>query len=71
MTQDAQHQVLRVVLHAPTPEALERARNNALNLRRADPDAELCIIVNAGVVRGASVPMSIHPGSIPKGTAYR
>lgn len=53
MTHDTQRQVLRVILHAPTPDALERARNNALNLRRADPDAELCIIVNAAAVSAA------------------
>jgi len=45
-----QHPVLKVLLHAPTPAALERARNNAVNLRREDPAAEVRIIVNAQAV---------------------
>ncbi|HWK69497.1 MAG TPA: hypothetical protein VNS29_01485 [Burkholderiaceae bacterium] len=53
MTQDSQYQVLKVILHAPTPEALERARNNAINLRREDSEAEVRIIVNAKAVATA------------------
>jgi uncharacterized protein len=37
----------RVVLHAPTSAALERARGNLRNLRRADPAAEIRILANA------------------------
>ncbi|MEX0420905.1 DsrE family protein [Spiribacter pallidus] len=45
--------MLRVVFHAPTPEALDRARRNLLNFRVADPEAELVIIANAGAVSAA------------------
>lgn len=38
---------LRVVIHAPTAAALKRARSNARNLLRAEPDAEVRIIANA------------------------
>lgn len=42
---------LKVIIHAPTPGAVSRARNNAANLLKADPDAEVKIIINAeGVV---------------------
>lgn len=44
---------LRVILHAPTPAALQRARNNAINLRREDADADVRIIVNAEAVGAA------------------
>jgi len=44
---------LKVLLHAPTPEALVRARNNAANLRKEDPDAQVRIIVNAEAVATA------------------
>ncbi|AWU97623.1 hypothetical protein DM194_25325 (plasmid) [Azospirillum ramasamyi] len=44
---------LRLVIHAPTPAALERARNNARNLLKARPDAEIRIVVNAGAVAAA------------------
>lgn len=44
---------LRVLLHAPTAEALARARRNAANLHNARPDAEVLIIANAGAVAAA------------------
>ncbi|ALG75085.1 hypothetical protein VY88_26525 [Azospirillum thiophilum] len=44
---------LRLVIHAPTPTALERARNNARNLLAARPDAQVRIVVNAGAVTAA------------------
>lgn len=47
---DARPTPLRVLIHAPTAAALLRARNNALNLLRAAPDAEVRIIVNAEAV---------------------
>ena len=50
MTQPTHDTMLKVILHAPTPAALERARNNAVNLRHADPGADLRIIANAGAV---------------------
>ncbi|WP_194724084.1 DsrE family protein [Noviherbaspirillum malthae] len=40
-------QPLRVLIHAPTAEAVNRARNNAANLRQAAPGAEVRILVNA------------------------
>lgn len=41
---------LRILLHAPTADALQRARNNAANVIAAVPSAEVRIIVNAGAV---------------------
>lgn len=43
----------RVLLHAPTPDALKRARSNARNVLAADPAAEIEIVVNAGAVAQA------------------
>lgn len=53
MTQDPQHQILKVLLHAPTSSALQRARNNAMNLRRDAPEADIRIVVNAEAVAAA------------------
>ncbi|WP_417276099.1 hypothetical protein [Castellaniella sp.] len=53
MSQDTQYQELKVILHAPTPAALERARHNAINLRREVPEADVRIIVNAQAVAAA------------------
>lgn len=44
---------LQVLLHAPTAEALTRARRNAANLQSARPDTEVLIIANAGAVAAA------------------
>lgn len=44
---------MKVVIHAPTPQALQRARSNAANLRAAVPDAEVRIIANASAVEKA------------------
>lgn len=44
---------LCVLLHAPTAEALARARRNAANLHNARPDAEILVIANAGAVASA------------------
>jgi NitT/TauT family transport system ATP-binding protein len=41
---------MRVLIHAPDPEAVTRARNNARNLLNAAPDAEVRILANAGGV---------------------
>lgn len=40
----------RVILHAPTPGALERARSNARNLLKDIPEAQIRIIANAQAV---------------------
>lgn len=40
-------QPMRVLLHAPTASAVTRARNNAANLQKVAPDAEVRILVNA------------------------
>lgn len=40
-------QPLRILLHAPTADAVMRARNNAVNLLAAAPDSEVRILVNA------------------------
>lgn len=44
---------LNVMLHAPTQDALTRARRNARNLLRAHPDAGLLIIANGAAVATA------------------
>lgn len=48
-----QSQPIRAVFHAPTANALERARKNAANLRRFDPEAEVRIVANADAVAAA------------------
>lgn len=49
----ADNTLLRLVIHAPTAAALDRARRNALNLRKARPDAEIRIVVNGDAVAAA------------------
>lgn len=44
---------LRVLIHAPTAAALQRARNNAANLRAQAPQADVRIIANADGVAAA------------------
>lgn len=44
---------LKIILHAPTPAAWERARNSAVNVMREAPDAEVRIVVNAQAVAAA------------------
>lgn len=44
---------LKVMLHAPTPDALNRARRNARNLVKARPGADVLIIVNGAAVATA------------------
>lgn len=40
----------QVLLHAPTPDALNRARSNARNLLKDIPDAQVRILANAQAV---------------------
>ena len=44
---------LRIALHAPTPDALARARASAFNARKADPQCSVRIIANASAVATA------------------
>lgn len=44
---------LKLMLHAPTPEALKRAQSNARNLLKLEPDAQVEIVVNAQAVSQA------------------
>jgi len=44
---------LKVLIHAPTPGALARARKNAANLLRARPDAEVRLVLNGEAVAAA------------------
>lgn len=44
---------LNVMLHAPTPDALARARRNARNLIKSQPDAGVLIIANGAAVATA------------------
>ncbi|MBN9472621.1 MAG: hypothetical protein ABS43_08265 [Bordetella sp. SCN 67-23] len=45
--------VLRLVIHAPTPASLERGRRNVANLLKADGQAQVELVVNAGAVAAA------------------
>jgi len=38
--------MVKLIVHAPTPAALARARRNVVNLLAADPDAEIELVVN-------------------------
>ncbi|MPM38905.1 hypothetical protein SDC9_85536 [bioreactor metagenome] len=49
----AEPSTMKVILHAPTSNALARARNNAANLKREVPDANVRIIANAEAVAAA------------------
>lgn len=42
----------RILIHAPTRTSVTRARNNAANLRKLEPEAEVLILVNAEGVEG-------------------
>lgn len=44
---------LKIVLHAPTPGALARARSNASNLMKQSPAPEVRILLNADAVAAA------------------
>lgn len=43
----------RLVIHAPTPEALARARRNLLNFREAEPAGQVELVANGDAVRAA------------------
>ncbi|WP_454673619.1 hypothetical protein [Achromobacter pestifer] len=45
--------MIRLLIHAPTPASLERARRNAANLVKAEPLATVEIVANAGAVAAA------------------
>lgn len=45
--------MIQLLIHAPTPASLERARRNAANLKKADPQASVEIVANAGAVAAA------------------
>ncbi|WP_312569302.1 hypothetical protein [Comamonas sp.] len=44
---------LHIVLHAPDAEGLQRARMNAVNAQKADPNCRVRIIANASAVAAA------------------
>lgn len=46
-------QELKILLHAPTPGALARARSNAANLLKNEPAPEVRIVLNADAVAAA------------------
>lgn len=52
MTHDTKS--LHIVLHAPTASALDRARNNARNIRKDAPTAQVRIVAN-----GEAVPQAL------------
>ncbi len=54
---------LRIVLHASSSDALDRARSNACHLHREAPDAEVRIVLNAGAVAAAL--KTPHPKADP------
>lgn len=45
--------MLSLVIHAPTPTSLDRARRNAANLKKLAPDARVEIVLNAAAVAAA------------------
>jgi len=45
--------MVRLLIHAPTPASLERARRNLANLLKLAPDAQVELVVNAGAVAAA------------------
>lgn len=45
--------MIQLLIHAPTPGSLDRARRNAANLHKADPEARVEIVANAGAVAAA------------------
>ena len=52
----------RIALHAPTAEALARARGNFKNLTAAQPQAEVWIVANAQAVQAVvDAPEAIEP----------
>jgi NitT/TauT family transport system ATP-binding protein len=57
---------LRLLIHAPTVAALARARSNARNLLRADPTAEVEIVVNGGAVAAAIETGEVEPQLLRK-----
>ena len=44
---------LRLIIHAPTAASLERGRRNIANLLKADPTAQVELVINAGAVSAA------------------
>lgn len=44
-------EAIRILFHAPTAAALERARRSAVNVKDTHPQAEILIVVNAEVRR--------------------
>jgi len=45
--------MIRLLVHAPTVAALNRARRNIVNLLAAEPDATVELVVNAGAAAEA------------------
>ena len=45
--------MVRLLIHAPSPSSLERARRNLANLLKLAPDAQVELVVNAGAVAAA------------------
>lgn len=44
---------IRLIIHAPTAQAMERGRRNLANLLKLAPDAEVELVLNAGAVAAA------------------
>ncbi|HAE00417.1 MAG TPA: hypothetical protein DCL95_10315 [Rhodospirillaceae bacterium] len=42
--------MMKLIVHAPTPDALIRARRNIQNLLRANPDAQVELVINGKAV---------------------
>ena len=49
-TPEARQRLRQIALHAPTPEALRRARSNLKNLRKEAPELVVWIVVNGPAV---------------------
>jgi intracellular sulfur oxidation DsrE/DsrF family protein len=53
MADRAKASEVKILLHAPSAAALERARRNARNARRARPDIEIALMLNGEAVPAA------------------
>ncbi|MDF1749750.1 MAG: hypothetical protein P1V34_12845 [Alphaproteobacteria bacterium] len=42
--------MMKLIVHAPTPDALVRARRNVINLLRANPQAQVELVLNGKAV---------------------
>jgi intracellular sulfur oxidation DsrE/DsrF family protein len=61
--EDLNMSAIKLLIHAPTPEALKRAQNNARNLLKLEADAMIEIVVNGAAV--AAITSVVDPSVMP------